>query len=200
MTERDTIEEMLKNYKSSPPDRTCIQNPDEIDVLRECPKVSVINISQDHWPSCVEGPDSEQRKAPNSTWTAISSRDPYLERGMILIARKTIRDSDGNKTDEESGVAGIWILKDTEEVDNNENHPWNDTYEQYLYCESLETGQDVMYEESWNLIGIDHKAMTGKDIFHLYQHQQKKYLRWIINSGDLSSETEEYLQSVIDCK
>lgn len=200
MPEGDQIDDMLENYRRSSPDRRRVQNPDEIDVLKECPKVAVINISQDHWLSCVKGPDSEQRKGLNNTWTAISSSNLRLERGMVCIARKTIRDSDGNKTNKKHGVMGVWILEDVEEVVNNENHPWNDTYELYLYCESLETGQDVMYKESWNTLGIDSATMTGEDIFHLRQNQQKRYLREIIKHGDLKSETAEYLQSVIDCK
>jgi len=200
MTEGDPIDEMLKNYRRSSPNRRRVQDPDKIDVLKGCPKVAVINISQDHWPSCVKGPDSEQRKGLNNTWTAISSSDPHLERGMVFIARKTIRDSDGNKTNKEHGVIGVWILEDVEGVVNNENHPWNDTYELYLYCESLETGQDIIYRESWETIGINGPMMTGKDIFHLHRDQQKRYLREIIKHGNLTSETAEYLQSVIDCK
>jgi hypothetical protein len=141
---RDIIDEMLENkrkYESGDyekkSNRAKVQPPDSISWLEDtpiCPDVSVINISQDHWISCKRGPQPPIDKEDEyHTWTAISGSLPaYLNKGSVLIARRTNRNSDGSIGGEDSGVMGIWIFNRQERVKSNSDHPWDKLYAQYL--------------------------------------------------------------------
>lgn len=200
--------ENIRKYKSGDYDKRSnsmkIQSPDSIEWLDEssCPNVAVINISQDHWMACKRGPrEAFERDNEYHTWTAVPGSVPrYLNKGTVLIVRRTHRNSDGSNGDEESGVMGIWIVKKKQRVNSNENHDWNQSYSWYLHCTSIETSVNVVYQENWKKIGLEPTSMTGKAVFRLSLSQQIFYLTELVKHDRFTSETEQYLRSLLDCK
>lgn len=210
----NTVEKMLDNkrmYESGNynttrrNDRTKVQSPDSIRWLKEtphCPNVVVANISQDHWKWCKRGPIPPiEKENGHHTWTGIPGPIPdYLSKGSVLLARRTIRRSDGTTGSAEHGVMGVWLLKRWEPVKSNSDHPWNKPYSWYLHCTSIETGLEVIYHESWQKLDIKFTGMTGAAVFKLKKHQQVRYLQELISEGDLADSTERYLKTLIECK
>lgn len=205
------IDKMLENrrkYESGDykkrSHKSKVQPPDSIDWLDQssCPDVAVINISQDHWISCKNGPIAQSdRDDKYHTWTAVQGRFPkHLNRGSVLIVRRTNRNSDGTNGSEESGVMGIWIFNRKERVDSNENHPFEQWYSWYIHCTSIETSKIVVYQENWQRLGIIPQAMTGSAVFRLNQTQQIRYLRDLVSEGRFSDDTEDLIRSLIRCK
>jgi len=94
----------------------------------------------------------------------------------------------------------IWVFKRKERVDSNETHPWEKWYSWYLHCTSIETSQKVVYQENWRKLKITPQAMTGNAVFQLTRTQQIRYLRELASQERFSDDTEEYLQSLMQCK
>jgi len=208
---KETIERMLDNlseFKSSTETddlhskykisgETVSVSPDE-----QCPEVAVVNISQDHWLTCKNGPVNKNSKY--HTWTAIPrSRPSSLSTGSILIVRRTSTTNNLQSHTSESktnGVMGIWVLDQFERVHSNNNHSWNSSYEWYLHCTSIETRPEVVYKEDWSVVDIEPNTMQGQAVFTLTKQQQKNYLGELLLSARLSQATKQFLGSLVACK
>jgi len=168
----------------------------------QCPEVAVVNISQDHWFTCKNGPVNKNNQY--HTWTAIpGSRPSFLYNGTILIVRRT---STLNKSQNQffesktNGVMGIWVFDKFEPVTLNKNHNWNSSYDWYLHCTSIETRPEVVYKENWSGLDIEPNTMQGQAVFKLTKQQQENYLGELLLSAQLSQSTKQLLGSLVSCK
>ena len=206
----DVIKRMLENLSESkstpePEDRhsryKISEKVDYVVAGGHCPEVAVVNISQDHWVACKEGPVNKDNEF--HTWTAISgSRPPFLYNGTVLIVRRTSTVNKSKNLCSESktnGVMGIWTFDKFEPVDSNENHRWNSIYEWYLHCTSIETRPEVVYKEKWGVLDVEPNTMQGQGVFRLTKQQQKNYLGELLLNAKLSQTTKQFLGSLVEC-
>jgi hypothetical protein len=168
---------------------------------RDGPVVAIANISQDHWRDCARGPSNpEEHSGHQGPWTAVDNPDPStkLKKGDIVLARKTNRLSNGQLGNEEAGVYGIWKYSTSGPVTNQEDHPWNEEYGWYLYCDEVETRYTKpIYNEDWNTISLTPQKMTGSALFtfpELSKEYQGAYLSQLIECPNISDDTAMLLK------
>lgn len=167
--------------------------------------VALVNISQDHWRSCASGPfDPENHGGHTGPWTAVpqNGQNPsyVFESGDIVLARRTNRTSDGEVGDLDSGVYGIWKYKDYDNVDSQGDHPWNQRYSWYIYCEDVETRHSPIYDEDWDAIDMTPQKMTGSAVFELSAKHERNYLSEILELSSISDEAQDLLNTILDEK
>jgi hypothetical protein len=160
--------------------------------------VHVLNISQDHWINCSSGPvDTARHSGHSGPWTALKEEEGnpeyIISEEDILIARRTSSNSDGTTGRDKHGVCGIWQPNETAPVEDNTNHPFNKSYSWYLYCDAIETGTTVRYDENWDRLELPYQTLTGKSIYTLSSEEQRAYLDELITRSTFSQETKNWL-------
>lgn len=162
-------------------------------------RVWILNIRQNHWAKCVQGPqDPSIHGAENigKPWFGRRAKShPDFRKGDVAIVRLASRG--GNQP---SGAYGIWRLMSSTQIDSQRHVPWTDgPYKRVLYCRAIQRELPQVLTEHFehnSEIPFDQRTIQS-DAKSLETGDAYGYVSWLLRQDGLNEEAVETLQETL---